>query len=198
MGRPLRVLMKGVTYHVYSRCYNKEVRLQNRVYKNLMFQVITDVQKTLNFELNSIILMDNHFHMFITTVEDGPHIDVIMQRIKSIFARKYNKMNKRTGPFWNERYGAKIVEQQDNPKRYALYNTWYMAYNTTRRAEKVDPREYKYSSINCYLGKETFDKVKITLLKYYEALSDDVDERIKKFLEYEQEYLRIHPEGKLD
>lgn len=198
MGRPHRTLKKNITYHVFSRCCNNEILMRKKYCKNLMFQVIRHVQKSLEFELNAIAIMDNHFHFLITTVDEGPHIDVIMQRIKSIFARRYNLMHKRIGPFWNERYGAKIVEEQENPVEYLLYSLWYLGYNSTRRSNKVAPREYKYSSLTKYLGEKTFDKVKITLHRYYVALSENIEERIKKFTLYENKYLAKHPEALLE
>jgi len=75
-----------------------------------------------------------------------------MQRIKSVFAKRYNRMYGRIGPLWNERYGWTVVEQAEKPESYLLHLLWYMAYNSYRKNYVNNPRDYEYGSINCYLG----------------------------------------------
>jgi len=77
--------------------------MEKEYVKELFLEVITKTQEKYSFELSAYVIMENHFHMIIRTVENGATISRIMQYIKARFAEKFNRMNARIGPFWNER-----------------------------------------------------------------------------------------------
>lgn len=186
MGRPLREQISGATYHVYSRCINKEEIMKDDRIKDLMIQVIKETQEKYNFELNEFEILNNHFHFAIKITNHTDTISKIMQRIKSVFAKRYNKLHGRSGPVWNERYGSSIIEKSTFPAFYFLYLLWYMSYNSVRKNYVTDPRDYKYSSINCYLDKNYKCQLKITPNKYFIELGNSFDERVNKFLMFEE------------
>jgi len=190
MGRPLRTCLPNLTYHVFSRCINCQNLLKNDFFKDLFLEVIKMAQLKYDFRLITYQIMNNHFHLIIRTTKDGPSISVIMQFIKSVFARKYNKLMKRTGPFWNERFGDSIVEMSDNPEFFFFWLKWYIGYNPVKKKMVNDPRDYKYSSINYYLNKNYKSPLKITLHPYFMKLGETAQERLKKFLYYEELYLK--------
>ena len=139
--------------------------------------------------------MDNHFHFFIKTLKDGEDISRIMQFIKSQFARRYNRMVNRSGPFWNERFGDTIVELTPDPPTTFFNILLYIGYNPVRSHYVADPRDYPYSSFKCYLDETYPSPVKITLHEYFLKLGDTFKERVKKFLVYEDRYRkRIFPD----
>jgi len=191
MPRSLRICKPNLTYHVYSRCIDKANLMKNNKLKDLLIQVLKETQEKYNFDLNSFEILDNHFHFIITTKIKGENISKIMQRIKSVFAKRYNKLHGRTGPFWNERFGTKIVESVGNAKQqenYLLNLLWYVAHNSYRKGKVNDPRDYEYGSINSYLNKNFKPKLKITLHKVFKNLGENFDERLKSFLEFEKAY----------
>ena len=93
------------------------------------------------------------------------------------------------GPFWNERFGCKIVEKAKNPTEYMIYLLWYVAYNSYRKGKVNDPREDNFSSINCYLIKKFNSRLKITLHDIFKNLGKTYNERLKTFLKFEKYYL---------
>ena len=188
MGRSNRICEPNLTYHAYSRCIDKANLMKNDNLKNLMLKVLEETLEKLNFDLNAFEILDNHFHFIIRTKPKGESISQIMQRIKSVFAKRYNKLHGRTGPFWNERYGSKIVEDARDPSRYFLNLLWYLAHNSYRKGKVNDPRDYKYSSIRCYLEKNCKSKLKITLHQIFENLGKNFEERLKIFLDLEIKY----------
>lgn len=192
MGRPLRENITGATYHVYSRCINKEDLMKSNKIKDLMIQVIKETQEKYEFDLNAFEILDNHFHFLIKIINNTYTISKILQRIKSIFAKRFNKIYNRCGPFWNERFGSSIIEKSNYPAFYLLYLIWYMAYNSVRKAMVDNPRKYKYSSINCYLSQNYNSQLKVTLHKYFLNLSEIFHNRISAFLDYEILYLKTH------
>lgn len=189
MAYPRRDCQPNLTYHVYSRCIEKRKLLKRSIMKDLLVEIIKSTQKKYDFELIAFEILGNHFHFVIKTVENGETISKVIQRIKSVFAKKYNKLMDRTGPFWNERFGSKIVEKQENPWFYLLYLLWYIAYNSVREQEVDDPRSSKYGSIMNYLKEDYNGKLKITLHDAFWELGDCFKIRVKRFLEYEKIYL---------
>ncbi len=188
MGRKHRETITGATYHIFSRCISRLDLLKSSWIKDLFLQVISETQEKYEFELNTVIILDNHFHMVIRTTSSCDTISLIMQRIKSVFARRYNKIHSRTGPFWNERFGHKIVEKAKDIVKYTIHLLWYAAYNSVRKGTVTDPRNYKYSSINAYLDKTFKFPLKITRHKIFKNLGRTFKERTEKFLEYESIY----------
>jgi len=129
MGRPIRICLPNLTYHTFSRCIDKANLMKKDKIKDLMIKVVKETQNIFDFELNAFEILDNHFHFIIKTKDKAETISKIMQRIKSVFARRYNKLHNRTGPFWNERFGSKIVEGVRDPAGYFLNLLWYLGYN---------------------------------------------------------------------
>jgi REP element-mobilizing transposase RayT len=190
MGRPIREQVVGATYHVYSRCINKENLMEPDEIKDLMIIVIKETQEKFDFELNEFDILDNHFHFTIRIKNTTDTISKILQRIKSVFAKRYNKLNGRSGPFWNERFGSSIIEKAKNIVGYFIYLLFYTGYNSVRKGKVKDPRDYKYSSFNCYLDKNYKCQLKITIHEYFLSLGDTFEDCVKVFLEYEKLYLK--------
>jgi len=188
MARKLREIIVGATYHIYSRCIDRMNLLANDYIKDLLVTVIRETQEKYCFELCSVDILDNHIHLIIKTTSKKDTISLIMQRIKSVFAKRYNKMNSRTGPFWNERFGSKIVEKAKDAARYIIHLLWYTAYNSVRKGKTRDPRHYKYSTINAYLDEDYIGLLKITLHRGFLNLGKNFSECKKYFTDYEKEY----------
>ena len=94
----------------------------------------------------------------------------------------------RIGPFWNERFGDTIIENAKDPEFLFHWIVLYIAYNSVRKGYVNDPRDYEYSSINFYLEKDYEPPVKLTRHEYFENLGNTFEERVKKFLIYEEIY----------
>jgi len=162
--------------------------------KELMMDVLKLALEKYDFKLIGYTIMDNHFHFCIKTTMNGETISRIMQFIKSQFARRYNRMMKRIGPFWNERFSDTIVESCLNPVKYFFFLIIYLAFNPVRSKIVRDPRNYVFSSIKCYLDKTYESPVRITLHEFFIQLGDTFEERVHELLAYEDMYRkRIFP-----
>ncbi len=183
---------KNATYHTMSRCIDKSNLLQSKMVKSLLYEVIAKSQKKYRFKLHDFVFVDNHMHLMIKTLTEKDTISVIMQFIKALFAREYNKRYNRTGPFWNERFKDSIIEDADNPIFYANYLNWYFGYNAVRKNYVNDPRHYDYCGINCYLDRNYKGRLQIDPHEYYLGLHNDPEQRIRLFLEFENIILENH------
>ena len=190
MPRPQRTCLPNLTYHVYSRCIEWRDMMKEDRFKELFIDILVRTQNKYDFELNGYQILDNHFHLVIRTVEGGATISRIMQCIKARFAEQFNKETKRIGPFWNERFKDKIAEEQEEPDPYILWLLWYIAFNCVRKGIVSDPRDYKFGSIKCYIYKNFNSRMKITLHRAFLELGDTFEERVRKFLWFEDAYRR--------
>lgn len=186
MPRPLRKCLPDVTYHCYSRCIELRNLLASDHVKDLAVDSIKMASEKYSFELIQIEFVENHFHFIIRTVKSGETISRIMQYIKSTIARKYNCRFNRTGPFWNERFKSKIIEEAENPEQHFFQLLWYIAYNPVRKRVISDPRESNYGTIRALFDNDFKPKVAISFHKFFLALGHDFQERAKRFLEYEK------------
>lgn len=196
MSRKHRKCLPEVTYHAASRCIEKKLLMKSNQLKELLIDVLNCALEKYDFELVGYIIMDNHFHFCIKTTKHGETISRIMQFIKSQFARRYNRMMNRIGPFWNERFTDTIVESTNDPITYFFNLLLYFAYNPVRCKLVSDPRNYQFSSFNCYLDETYKSPVKITQHDYYLQLGDTFEKRVRKLLLLEDMYRRrIFPPG---
>lgn len=201
MGRPLRYRQVNTTYHLYSSCHRRADLMKDDNIKELMLQVLRECLERYNFELIAFEILDNHFHFIIKTLENALHnISVIMKWIKSTFTRRYNKLKRLSGTFWNGRFGAKVIDLAKDAKAYLNTLLWYLAYNPVRKKMVKDPRDSKFGSINHYLMDGEDKKInsdsplahKITLHEHFLNLANDIKERVKKFLTYEESFKKRH------
>ena len=148
-------------------------------------------QERYSFELNAAEMVANHTHLTIRTLKDKQTIARIMQYIKARTAEKFNKATGRKGPFWNERYKCKIIEDSEYPDEYTHRLAWYVAYNPVIKGLSDNPRKNSIGFIRCYL-EENYKiplPIKITVHPFFYKLGDTFDECVKKFLLYEDAYL---------
>ena len=190
MARPLRTIIQGLTHHVYSRCINKQSFLLLQKTPYIFEQVLRDTQLKYTFKLIAYQIMDNHIHLVIQTIEGEASISRIMQYIKARFAERYNRLNNRSGPFWNERFKDQVIEFSDDPELYLRRLLWYLAYNPVRKEFVLDPRDYKWGSINYYLDHKYTCRVEIVLHEHFLSLGNTFEEQVKEFLVYEDAYRR--------
>jgi REP element-mobilizing transposase RayT len=188
MPRELRKTGQGLTHHCYTRCRGKKNLLQGKYGKKYFIEAVLMCQEKYDFELIAAEIVANHIHLVIRTLADKETISLIMQYIKSRIAEKYNRAMMDTGPFWNERFNSKIVEEADDPEQYLFWLLWYIGFNPVRKGLSRDPRNNDIGFINCYLMENYEAPVKITLHHFFYKLGAVFEEQVKKFLYYEDAY----------
>lgn len=188
MARPPRIILQGVTYHCFTRCHSKRHYFNKNYVKEYMVEAINLCHEKYDFDMIAAEPVGNHIHLIICTKEGKETISLIMQYIKARIAEKYNRSTGESGAFWNERYSCTIVEHSDNPRNYLLNLLWYVGYNPVRKKLSADPRDNYIGFINCYLDANFKCRIKITHHKYFTDLGNTFEERVQKFLYYEEAY----------
>lgn len=182
----------NLTYHVKSRCSRLDNLLSEPWVKKIFIDVMKTARKKYNFKYINYIIMDNHFHFIIRTVDGGEPISRIMQYVKARMAERYKKVTGHPGAFWNERFSDIIIEEQENPTIYLFKLLWQMAYSAVEEGKCVDPRSYPWSSIHNYLGEETCSPIRIEKHPFFQNLGNSSTQRIRRFLFFEEEYRKEH------
>lgn len=190
MPRELRKIGQGLTHHCYTRCHGKKNLLQGRHGKKYFVEAVKMCQEKYDFELVAAEIVSNHIHLVITTLDDQETISSIMQYIKARIAEKYNRAMATSGPFWNERFISKIIEESEDPEEYLLWLLWYIGYNPVRKGISRDPRKNEIGFINFYLEQDSDTPIIITRHKFFLNLGKSFNECVKKFLLYEERYLK--------
>jgi REP element-mobilizing transposase RayT len=185
MPRPLRLCLENVTYHVFSHCLERRNMIEDDKLKKLFLQIVFNTKQKYNFQVIFYQIMDGSFHLMIKTTIGGVTISRIVQYIKARFAEKYNRLFKRTGPFWNGRFKDTILELCDNPVRTFFLLIWKIAYLPAKERKSKNPRQYPFSSINMFLLEKYKPLLKIYPHKYFEEAGRNFYERMMVFRGFE-------------
>lgn len=188
MPRPNRIQQPNLTYHVVSHCIEWREMIAEEEIKELFLEVLRRSKQKYEYKLISYCIMPNHIHLVIHTTDKGTMISRIMQYIKARFAEMYNKLLKRSGPFWNGRYKDTIIQFTKNAVHYLLWLLWYLAFNPVRKRICENPLKYRYSGIRAYLEENAKMEVPIDHHDFFVQLGSTFSERVKRLLHYEEMY----------
>lgn len=141
MPRIARRDLKSNFYHVIVQGINREYIFEKDLniekYKELILKKIDKA----NIEIVAYCIMNNHAH-FLIYCEKIEHLSKFMQRLNTSYSRFYNKINKRVGYVFRDRYLSQSIFDEKQ-----LYNCLNYIHNNPVKAGMVkDASEYKYSS----------------------------------------------------
>jgi hypothetical protein len=188
MPRPIRKCLPDKTYSCTSRCIEIRRLLGSDKIKRLVLKAISMAQNKYTFKLNYVKIYDSSIVLIIHTECYGETISRIMQFIKARIAEYYNKTFKRTGPFWNERFKSRIIEDCEHPiENYMneLCSCEFMDIKTSNRSDKKD----FCNTYMAYIDINYIPRVKITINDLFNEIGSNFQERARKLREYELEYL---------
>ncbi|MCR5747750.1 MAG: transposase [Lachnospiraceae bacterium] len=189
MPRKKRVWFPGATYHVMSRGNRRNAIFKNSSDYLEFLEYLKLVKDLYPFEVHSLCLMTNHFHMAIETA-DIP-ISKIMHRLLLSYSANYNRKYLLTGHLFENRYTAKLIEDE----RYLLEVSRYIHLNPVKARMVKEPLEYEYSSYGFYVS----DSEKAVRYKPENMISEliNTDRILGCFHNNHREQYRMFVEGKI-
>lgn len=140
MARKPRIEYNGAIYHVIQRGNNREYIFEDTLHKGYLIKIIREVKGVLDFNIFAYVLMDNHYHLLLQTV-DCP-LSVLMHRINNRYSKYYNFKARRSGHVFENRYKGILVQD----KSYLLGLIRYIHYNPVRARMCGKVADYKWSS----------------------------------------------------
>ncbi len=142
MGRPLRIIQTQLPYHLVCRTNNRTFRFNQRQAIRIIFNVIKETHEKYGLLVHHFVLMSNHYHIVATATEENLHR--AMQYLNSRIAVRYNKLVRKSGHLWGDRYGSCIIDTDE----YYLACVRYI-YRNPKRANMVQElKEFTDSSFN--------------------------------------------------
>ena len=112
MGRPLRLFEPDGVYFVTGRCLQARLlmRPSERV-NDIVGGVLARAVHRFDVEVFSFVFLSNHFHMLVRSREN--RIPAFMQFLRSNIAKKVGRLVDWRGKFWDRRYDAEPVLDDD-------------------------------------------------------------------------------------
>ncbi|MBN2093872.1 MAG: transposase [Candidatus Zambryskibacteria bacterium] len=166
----------GEIYHVYNRGVNKEkIFLTQKDYnvflqrlKENLFPHLVDNKKLLwskrrrkilppnSFDLIAYCLMPNHFHLLIQQKTELS-ITKLLSKICTSYSMCFNRVNKRVGTIFQDRFKAILIENNEQ----LLWTSYYIHKNPIEAKLVKDLNDYRWSSYKEYFNsdKNLFDKL---------------------------------------
>jgi REP element-mobilizing transposase RayT len=94
---------------VRSGVNNREPLLSQPRAAALFLRVFRETMLCFPFEVRGLRIEADRISFYIKP-EDGLELPAIMQRMKQVFAQRYNALTGRTGHIWGDRYWSQILE----------------------------------------------------------------------------------------
>lgn len=160
MPRPPRVFIEGGLYHVYNRFARGEEVFADPEEAIAFVDLVGDLKQRDDLQIFAWSLLSNHFHIALRT--SAVPLSRTMQTLQGGFAKAFNRRRRRTGPLWQSRYQARLVDSQ----RYFERLVFYIHLNPVRAGLVEDPVDYAFSG-----HRELMGKVHDPLLDVEDALS---------------------------
>jgi putative transposase len=137
-------------------------------------RLLRDACRKHAIQVHAFVLMDNHFHLLLTSPLPG----ALSRAIRSVgqsYVQAFNYRHARCGALWQGRFKSCLVETQ----RYLLTVMRYIELNPVRAAITASAQDYRWSSVHTHLGLAS-DPL-ITPHPLYLALGSTPDERCKAY-----------------
>ena len=147
MARPLRIQYPGAFYHVIQRgIERKNIFISDRDKKRFL-AYLDSAHAACNAIIHAYILMPNHYHLILETPRGN--LSKIMHYLNTSYAAYFNTSQKRTGPLYQGRFKAILVQQDE----YLHHLSGYIHLNPVKAGIANTPDEYNWSSYRYFISK---------------------------------------------
>ncbi|RXI38807.1 transposase [Clostridium tetani] len=207
LPRMRRQKSENAIYHIMIRSITEVPLFKKHEDKIRYLNKMREYQKIYKFKVYAYCLMSNHGHFIIDS--NGADISKIMHGLNFNYAVSFNRIYKRNGHLFQDRFKSKIVDT----RRYLIMLSAYIHNNPLDiRGYENCPEKYKYSSLKVYLGIEKDDtgildegfimqffsnNIKEARENYAKLVYICNDEKMKSELEFKDEKTEYRSERKV-
>jgi len=149
MYRQARIKSNSGIYHIMIRGINREEIFKNSIYKVKILEIIKEIKEDIEFFIIAYCVMDNHMHLLIYANEND--LANVMKRINVKYAMYYNRLEKRYGYVFQNRFRSEAVEND----RYLLGVIRYIHNNPVKAGICRNISDYCWSSARDYITENT-------------------------------------------
>ena len=149
MPRQPRYFIPGIPQHVIARGVDRQAVFFRTQDYTLYLHALREAANNSQCRVHAYVLMTNHVHLLVTPERDGS-LPLMMQAMGRTYVQRLNARYNRTGPLWQGRYKASLVQSDE----YLLTCQRYIELNPVRAGRVAAPADYAYSSYRHHaLGK---------------------------------------------
>jgi putative transposase len=166
-------------YHIMLRGINRQDIFFDEEDYSRFLETMKRVKERGSCAIYGYCLMENHIHLLLHEKEE--ELSVIMKRIGTSYAWRYNKKYDRVGHVFQNRFQSEIVESE----AYLLGVLRYIHNNPVKANLTAMPEKYKWSSCQAYYGgMDYFDLIHTSFI--LDTLHSNRAAAIKKFVDFMQ------------
>jgi REP element-mobilizing transposase RayT len=148
MGRPLRIQFPGAIYHVVTRGVDRRPIFRVDDHRLLLLRLLGRTVELDEIRIHAYCLMTNHLHLLVETPRGN--LAQATHRLLSHYAREFNASDGRRGHLFETRYGAGLVQSEDQ----LLTTVRYIVRNPLRAGIAPTAGRYAWSSHRATAGLE--------------------------------------------
>jgi putative transposase len=146
MTRPLRLEYPGALWHVTNRGVEQRAIFLDNNDRYRFLEILAEAVPRFRWRLYAWVLMRNHFHLLVETVE--PTLSRGMQRIDCEYAEAFNWRHRRVGHLFQGRFKSHLIDSES----YLLEVARYIVLNPVRAKIVATPEEWDWSSYPATAG----------------------------------------------
>jgi putative transposase len=184
MPRTARIAPPNHVFHILTRGNDRRDVFKDEADHQKYIEILNGYKERYQFKLYHYVLMKNHVHLVLETIEKGGSLAEVMKGINLSYAQHYKSRYDHIGHFWQDRYKSILVSKD----QYLLACGSYVELNPVRAGLVKAPADYRWSSYNVYAygrGDSWLDEHAI-----YQELSQNEAERRRKYREFVRGMLR--------
>lgn len=107
MPRQARYILSGVPLHVVQRGANRQICFRADSDFQRYWELLLTHSGTYRCKVHAYVLMSNHVHLLLTPAAEFGRM---MKAVGQQYAQYFNLRYRRTGPLWESRYRAHVVQ----------------------------------------------------------------------------------------
>ena len=186
MPRAPRIEFENALYHVTARGVEGGFIVLDNHDRTRWTGCLKQAVGRFGLELYAFVLMDNHFHLFLST--PGANLGKAMQYVNGAYAMGFNARHKRTGRLFERRYHGVLVEDEG----HYIEVSRYIHLNPVRAGIVKRPEDYIWSSypgyhhgrktlpwLNYTCVLEEFGERKMAYRRYREFIAEGIGKKLK-------------------
>ena len=145
MARPLRIEYPNAFYHIIQRGIERRDIFIDDKDRIRLLEYIDSCCTAYHAIIHTYCLMRNHYHLIIETPD--ANLSKVMHYLNTSYAAYFNTKYKRSGPLYQGRFKAILVDKDEYLGRLSRY----IHLNPIRAHLVKDPIEYQWSSYKYFV-----------------------------------------------
>ncbi|MFW8602426.1 transposase [Desulfobacterota bacterium M19] len=144
MARAKRHYIPGQIWHITHRCHKRDFLFKFSKDRRRWLQWLYQAKKRYGLPILNYTVTSNHIHLLVKDDNDRETIPRSIQLVAGRVGQEYNQRKKRQGAFWEDRYHATAVDQENHLMRCLVY----IDLNMVRAGVVKHPAEWPFSGYN--------------------------------------------------